>query len=588
MPENLGAQVAAMQGILYQLQSAAHDGINKLQLQEQLAVLQAQVDAFSGYVSAQADVLDKTVELGLLQLQDSLYNATDSVSSFVDAQVKQLDVSGKLSYVLDILRAQEQQLKVELPRQLAELQQLAATSMAVVQETAIQASGSAHLPELLSSLDNVMAMLHGVLETRIEQLDSVLSQLQGSIGAAAGQLAAAVAAAEQSGSQEAAAQLQGLQGLLSDAMTDVQAQVWAGYQQLALADKLSDMLLSVRTSAHAVATSTAAEVDKLRLQEQLQELEGLAEASASALATNAMDSIHKLRIEERLDSIATQASAAAASLQAGLQQQYAKTVPAMQAQMSSLQASLADFAAKTDKQVGSSGVELDSLLRQLQQSMDSTMKLVGEVASSGVEAAGDAVQGAGQSATSGLTAVSQQLGAATDAVSTGLASSFPDAVAPTAVSAVAASSAVVDVAAPTAVSASSAVVDAAAPLVAAVQGGGVAEMAAPLATTMQASAPAASSATVDAAAVTEAATKGAMAVSLSAASDFVVDHDAVAAAYAEAVEAGLDFSKLVAYALPDAHETLQSLPNAQTYKVDGVDLTEASDLAKQIWFNRPQ
>jgi hypothetical protein len=528
------------------------------------------------------------VELGLLQLQDSLYNATDSVSSFVDTQVKQLDVSGKLSYVLDILRTQEQQLKVELPRQLAELQQLAATSMAVVQETAFQASSSAHLPELLSSLDNVMAMLHGVLETRIEQLDSVLSQLQGSIGAAAGQLAAAVAAAEQSGSHEAAAQLQGLQGLLSDAMTDVQAQVWAGYQQLALADKLSDMLLSVRTSAHAVASSTAAEVDKLRLQEQLQELEGLAEASASALATNAMDSIHKLRIEERLDSIATQASAAAASLQAGLQQQYAKTVPAMQAQMSSLQASLADFAAKTDKQVGGSGVELDSLLRQLQQSMDSTMKLVGEVASSGVEAAGDAVQGAGQSATSGLTAVSQQLGAATDAVSTGLASSFPDAVAPTAVPAVAVSSAVVDVAAPTAASASSAVVDATARLVAAVQSGGVAEMAAPLATTMQASAPAASSAAVDAAAVTEAATKGAMAMSLSAVSDFVVDQDAVAAAYAEAVEAGLDFSKLVAYALPDAQDKLQSLPNAQTYKVDGVDLTEASDLVKQIWFNRPQ
>lgn len=587
----LGSQVAALQAILSQLQSAAADGANKLQLQQQLAILQAQVDHFSGYVSAQADVLNAEVSLGLFQLQDSLLNATDAVSSFVDTQIQQLDVNGKLSYVLDILRTQEQQLKVELPRQLAELQQLAATSMAVVQETAIQASSSAHLPELLSSLDNVMAMLHGVLETRINQLDVVLTQLQGSIGAAAGQLAAAVAAAEQSGSQEAAAQLHGLQALLADAMSDVQAQVWAGYQQLALADKLSDMLLTVRTSAAAVASSTAAEVDKLRLQEELQQLEGLAEASTSALAANAMDSLHKLKLEERLNDIATQASAAAASLQAGLKQQSAQLLPSMQAQMSALQANLADLTAKTDKQIGGSGTELETLLRQLGESMETTMKMVGEVASDGVTAAGDAVQSAGQSASSGLTAVSQQLGAATDAVSSGIASTFPQAAAPTAVSAVSASSPVVEAAAPavSAVTASSAVVDVGAPLVGSMQDG-AASMAAPLAAAVQESAPAATA--VDAAAVTEAATKGAMAASLSAVSDFVVDQDAVAAAYAEAVEHGLDFSQLVAYALPDAENTLRQLPNAETYRVDGVNLTDnlrdASDTMKRIWFNRPQ
>lgn len=569
----LGAQVAALQAVLSQLQSAAVDGINKLQLQEQLAVLQAQVDAFSGYVSAQGAVLDAQVSLSLFELQDSLYNATSAVSTFVDTQLQQLDVGGKLSYVLDILRNQEHQLKVELPRQLAELQQLAATSMAVVQETALHASGSAHLPELLSSLDQVMAMLHGVLETRISQLDVVLTSLQGSIGAAAGQLAAAVAAAEQSGSQEAVGQLQGLQVLLSDAMSDVQAQVWAGYQQLALADKLSDMLLTVRTSAAAVAGSTAAEVDKLRLQEQLQQLEGLAEASAAALAANAMDGLHQLQLEERLSDIATQASAAAASLKAGLQQQYAQQLPAVQSQMASLQASLAGLAAKTEQQVNGGGPELETLLRQLQQSMEGTMRLVGEVASSGVTAAGDAVQNAGGAATSGLTAVSAQLGAATDAVS--------DAVSATLASSIQEPKTI------------SIAVDAAAPLAAAVQEPAVirsaaVNMAAPLITAVQDSAPA-----IDAAVIGNAAPAAAAVVAAPTAGGvFSVDESAVAAAYAEAVEAGLDFSTLVAYALQDHKEVLESLPNPDIYNVGGGNLAGklmgANDTIKSIWFNRPQ
>lgn len=608
--EALANQLAAMQAVIWQ-------GMSKLHLQDQLAMLQTQVEYFSDYVSAQAEVADAALQLGLFQLQDSLLNATDAVSAFVDTQLQQLDVSGKLSGVLDILRAQEQQLKVELPRQLAELQQLAATSIAVVQETALQASSTAHLPELLSSLDSVMAMLHSVLESRIAQLDGLLMHLQGSIGAAAGQLSAAVAAAEASGSKEAAAQLQGLQGALSDAMADVQAQVWAGYQQLELADKLGDMLLTVRTSAASVASSTAAEVDKLRLREQLQQLEGLAEASSAALAANAVDSIQKLHLDERLHDIASQASAAAASLQAGLQHQYETTGPALAAQMTSLQNSLTELSSKAGSQLNGSGPELETLLRQLGDSMQSTVKLVGEVASTGVTAAGDAVQGAGQTASSGLAAVNEQLGAATDAVSSSLATSFPQAVAPAPVAApvlTQTSSAVIDVAAPvTAVSAaSSAVVDAVAPVMVTVRDSAV-DAAAAVTQAASARADAAAAAVTQAAAaradaavaVAQAAAASADATAAAvrpAVSEFLIDPvvrpavggfavhpDTVTAAYAEAVEAGLDFSSLIAYALPDAAETLQKLPDAQSYSVaPGVNLTDASDVVKSIWWNRPQ
>lgn len=607
--EALANQLAAMQAFIWQ-------GMSKLHLQDQLTILQTQVEYFSDYVSAQAEVADAALQLGLFQLQDSLLNATDAVSAFVDTQLQQLDVSGKLSGVLDILRAQEQQLKVELPRQLAELQQLATTSMAVVQETALQASSTAHLPELLSSLDSVMAMLHGVLESRIAQLDSVLTHLQGSIGAAAGQLSAAVAAAEVSGSKEAAAQLQGLQAALSDAMAGVQAHVWAGYQQLELADKLGDMLLTVRTSAASVASSTAAEVDKLRLREQLQQLEGLAEASSAALAANAVDSIQRLHLDERLHGIASQASAAAASLQAGLQHQYETTGPALAAQMTSLQKSLAELSTKAGSQLDGSGPELETLLRQLGDSMQSTVKLVGEVASTGVTAAGDAVQGAGQSASSGLAAVNEQLGAATDAVSSSLATSFPQAVAPTVAAPVLTqtSSAVIDAAAPvTAVSsASSAVVDVVAPVTAVVRDSAV-DAAAAVTQAASARADAAAAAVAQAAAaradaaaaVAQAAAASADATAAAvrpAVTEFLVDPvvrpavggfavhpDTVTAAYAEAVEAGLDYSQLVAYALPDAAETLQKLPHAQSYNVaPGVNLTDASDVMKSIWWNRPQ
>jgi hypothetical protein len=73
---------------------------------------------------------------------------------------------------------------------------------------------------------------------------------------------------------------------------------------------------------------------------------------------------------------------------------------------------------------------------------------------------------------------------------------------------------------------------------------------------------------------------------------FSVDESAVAAAYAEAVEAGLDFSTLVAYALQDHKEVLESLPNPDIYNVGEGNLAgklmDANDTIKSIWFNRPQ
>lgn len=138
MSAQLAAQLAALQAILGQLKSAAADGIDSLQLQQQLAQLQAQVDTFSTYVASQASALDVQLQSGLLQLQDSLANASTAVSSFVDTQMQQIDLPGKLAYVVDVLRKQEQQLVVELPKQFAELQKLAATAAGMVQETALQ------------------------------------------------------------------------------------------------------------------------------------------------------------------------------------------------------------------------------------------------------------------------------------------------------------------------------------------------------------------------------------------------------------------------------------------------------------------
>lgn len=169
----LSAQLAALQAILSQLKSSASEGIDQLALQEQLSALQQQVDTFSTYVSAQASSIDTTLQAGLLQLQDSLSSATVAVSSFVDTQLQQLDIPGKLAYVLDVLRKQEQALVEELPRQFAELQRLAATATGIVQETALQAATAAHLPELLASLDKSMGVLHDVLELRVRAPGSV-------------------------------------------------------------------------------------------------------------------------------------------------------------------------------------------------------------------------------------------------------------------------------------------------------------------------------------------------------------------------------------------------------------------------------
>uniref|UniRef100_A0A383VR34 CBM20 domain-containing protein n=1 Tax=Tetradesmus obliquus TaxID=3088 RepID=A0A383VR34_TETOB len=427
----LAAQLAALQGILHQLQSSAADGIDQLALQEQLAALQQQADTFSAYVAQQTSTVDASLRAGLLQLQDSLASATDAVSSFADTQLQQLDIPGKLAFVLDVLKQQEQALVVELPKQFAELQQLAATSVGLLQETASQAANGLHLPELLASLDRSMGALHDVLEVRIQQLDVVLSQLHDSCSAAATQLAAAAFAAQQAGATDAAAQLNSLQQLLSGAIASVQEQVWAGYQQLALADHLSESLLHIRSAAAAAAAATTAEVDKLQLQQQLAQLESVAEQSLSALSANAMDKIEQLQLKQRLSEIEVQANAAAASLQAGLLQAYEQQLPALQQQLAALQDTVAGLAADAQRGAAQGGPQLDQLLTQLQQSMEATVKVVEEVAASGADSAGQQLQVAGSSlgqfsgsavdfASGGLTGVQQSVEATVKAAASGV------------------------------------------------------------------------------------------------------------------------------------------------------------------------
>jgi len=336
----LTAQLAALQAILSQLKAAAAGGIDQLQLQEQLAALQQQTNAFSAYAASQAAALDVSLHSGLQQLQLTLNEATTAVSAFVDTQLQQLDLPSKLTSVLELLRKQERQLVEELPRQFAELQRLAATATSVVQETALQAATTAHLPELLGSLDKSMAVLHDVLENKIDQLDVVLTQLHDACAAAVAQLSGAASAAAQAGSSDAALQLSKLQQLLSGAIASVQEQTWLGYQQLALADHLSDMLLKIRASATEFATASAAEVDKLHLQEQLVQLEAIAEASVSALAATATDQLQQLELEQKLSEVEAQAAAAAASLQAGFAQQYQEKLPVLEQQLARLQVSL--------------------------------------------------------------------------------------------------------------------------------------------------------------------------------------------------------------------------------------------------------
>lgn len=221
---------------------------------------------------------------------------------------------------------------------------------------------------------------------RIQQLDVVLTQLHDNCAAAASQLATAARAAHEAGLVEASAELAQLQALLADAMARVQDQVWSGYQQLALADHLSDMLLSIRTSAAELAASTTAEAEKLHLQQQLTELEAIAGSSVTALSSNAMDQLSKLELEQRLTEIEQQAAAAAVSLENGMVQQYQEQVPALQQQLGSLQDSIAGWAADAQRGVQQQNVE--ELLLELQHSMEATANAVREVAAASADSAG--------------------------------------------------------------------------------------------------------------------------------------------------------------------------------------------------------
>lgn len=235
---------------------------------------------------------------------------------------------------------------------------------------------------------------------RIQQLDVVLTQLHDSCASAAMQLATAATAAHEAGLTEASAQLAHLQALLSESMMRVQDHVWAGYQQLALADHLSDMLLKIRTSAAEVAASTTAEVQKLHLQQQLAELEAIAESSVTALSNNAMDQLSKLELEQRLTEIEQQATSAAAALKSGLVQQYKEQLPVLQQQLGSLQDTLSGWAA--DAQHGVQQQNVDEQLHKLHHSLEATAKAVREVAASGADSAGRQLQVAGSSLSSNL------------------------------------------------------------------------------------------------------------------------------------------------------------------------------------------
>ncbi|KAF8062687.1 Papln [Scenedesmus sp. PABB004] len=382
----LGAQLTALQALLSQLRSAAADGVDSLALAEQLSALQAQADAFSAYVGASAADVDAGLRAGFASLQDSLARATDAVRAYAELQLGALDIPGKLSSVLDTMRRQEAVLAAELPRQLDELRALAAQSAAVVSEAALAASSAAHLPELLAGLDRSMAVLHDVLEARIGALDVMLTSLHDSCASAAAQLAAASAAAAAAGSAEVAAALGDLQALLGGAMAQVQEQVWAGYQSLALADHLSETLVSVRLSAAELAAAGGAEVDKLHLQEQLTQLEAIAGASVDALAASTGSALAQLELEARLGEIEAAAASAAASVSAGLSEQAARQLPALQAQLGDLQDSLAAGAASAQAGLARSAPQLEALLEQLQASMAATAAAVSEVAAAGADA----------------------------------------------------------------------------------------------------------------------------------------------------------------------------------------------------------
>lgn len=380
--------LASLQSAILQLADTTQSKFDQLHVNDTLTQLQSKLQSTAATIQAtaseQASQLSSRATASLAQVQDSLAATSAAVKQLAQSKLGQLDLERRVLQVAHALQLQEQQLVAVLPDQLQHLESGAVASLGLVEDSMMSYAAQLHVPELQAALAHAATAVRELLQAQVDELDLLLSQLRASCLDATAQLTHEAGTAGGEAARQLAQQLTSLTELVSATLSELKQQVWVGYQQLHLADSLSDLLNATRRSVKVFGDATANKVEALHLQQQLEQLQHSVDAAVAGLNATAVDQYNHLELQSHLDGLQQQVLTAVAAFQSGAVEQYHELLPQLQERLQQLKAGLQDTG-KGGVNVPGSQTETPLLLDQLQRTIQSTANAVKRVAQSNVD-----------------------------------------------------------------------------------------------------------------------------------------------------------------------------------------------------------
>jgi hypothetical protein len=310
----------------------------------------------------------------------------------------QVDLQGKLASQVQLLQGLEGQLVQVLAQQQEALQGLMGASVSMTSTAVDQLAAQAHVPELLVSIRSASGTLHEALALSVQQLASLLEQLQGSMEGLTKEAVSAAAGGGVASAAAATAQLTTLSGAVSDALLQLQQQLWGAYQQLALADHLTALVTATRVSAAQLASATDDTVKNLHLEARLQVLEAAVAGAIADLMSSAAAGLQQAQLDENVmllqegaaataDALVASAAAGADALNAA-SDTFQERLPVLLQQLQRVQEGLLVGAQESIGQSAGEGAKgLEGMVLALQENVAATARMAKAVADANLEGA---------------------------------------------------------------------------------------------------------------------------------------------------------------------------------------------------------
>ena len=392
---DISAPLAGLQHFVQPLRDAF--GFSSEQ-REQLLEAQVLIQSARDQLAATVAEAQHLAAAGAHSLAEQSSDAAVQAGTVLHQLQDQVDLQGKLASQVQLYQGLERQLVQVLAQQQEALQGLMGASVSMTSEAVDQLAAQAHVPELLGSIRAASGTLHEALAMSVQQLAGLLEELQGSVQGLAHEAGSAAAGGGAATAAAATAQLTTLSGAVSDALLQLQQQMWGAYQQLALADHLTSLVAATRVSAAQLAGATDDTVKNLHLEAKLQVLEASVAGAIADLMSAAAAGLQQAQLDKNVmllqegaaataDSLVASATAGADALNAA-SDSFKERLPVLLQQLQRVQEGMVVGAQETIVQsAGDSAKGLEGLVQVLQENAVATARMAKAVADANLEGA---------------------------------------------------------------------------------------------------------------------------------------------------------------------------------------------------------